>query len=199
MNEDIAQELNRVANSQGKTLYSLINEIGVDALEAHKHGFNLEDAVKAKKSAESARRSRMVLVNQDLWYFASSLAMKTSRSKWLRLIRESAQWQSNVFLTGASKAEFVESVRGLLADFYWDCSQVRIDESDNGEDLALTFAFVPEMPLEHTQGLFKAFEVMFNAHGYLVTDSLVEPGFLTVEFKREGGGLPVRQRQPQAD
>jgi hypothetical protein len=31
MNEDVAQELNRLANLQGKTLYSLINEGKLDA------------------------------------------------------------------------------------------------------------------------------------------------------------------------
>ncbi len=194
MSEDVAQELNRVANSQGKTLYSLINEIGLCALEASKHGFSLEDAVTAKKSAQSARRSRMLLVNQDMWYFASSQAMRASRKRWLKLIRDSSQWQANVFLTGSSAAEFIDSVRRLLADFYWDCGEVRLEEGEGGQNLLLTLAFVPEMPLEHTQGLFKAFEGMFNSHGYLVTDSMVEPGFLTVEFKRVSNGPSIKQR-----
>jgi hypothetical protein len=119
MNEDIAQELNKLANMQGKTLYSLINEIGICALEANRQGFSLEDSVAAKKLVQSAKRSRMVLVNQDLWYFASSQAMKASKGRWLKLIRDSAQWQANV-LAGSSDAEFIGSVRRLLEDFFWD-------------------------------------------------------------------------------
>jgi hypothetical protein len=193
MNEDIAQELNRLANLSGKTLYSLINEIGTYALEASKQGFSLEDAVRAKKLVQSARRSRMVLVNQDQWYFASSEAMKASKTKWLKLIRDSAQWQANVFLTGSSKSEFIESIRRILADFFWDCSEVRLEEGQHGEDLALRLAFVPEMPLEHTEGLFKAFEGMFNAHGYAATDSTVEPGFLTIAFKKVDESPPGKR------
>lgn len=64
MNEEIAQDLNKLANMSGKTLYSLINEIGIQAIEANRQGFTLEEAVKAKKLVQSARRSRMVLVNQ---------------------------------------------------------------------------------------------------------------------------------------
>jgi len=184
MSEDVAQALNKLANLQGKTLYSLINEIGICALEANRQGFGLEDAVTTKKLVQSAKRSRMVLVNQDLWYFASSQAMKASKNKWLKLIRDSAQWQANVFLAGSSDTEFVESVRRLLADFFWDCGEVRLEAGPLGETLALRLAFVPEMPLEHTQGLFKAFEGMFNAHGYAATDSMVEPGFLAVSFKK---------------
>src|SRR5580658_533881 len=90
MNEDIAQELNKLANIQGKTLYSLINELGVCALEANKNGFGLEEAVKAKKLVERAKRSRMMLVNQDLWYFASSQAMRMSSTKWVKKIHDCA-------------------------------------------------------------------------------------------------------------
>lgn len=183
MNEEIAQELNRLANMQGKTLYSLINEIGACALKANASGFSLDDSIEAKKLMERARRSRMVLVNQDLWYFASSQALLASKNKWLKRIHDCAQWQANVFLAGQSDKEFVESVRRFVADFLWDCSEVKIDETD-GDNLTLRLAFIPEMPLEHTQGLFKAFEEMFNAHGYVATDSTVEPGFLTLCFKR---------------
>jgi hypothetical protein len=195
MNEDIAQELNKLANISGKTLYSLINEIGIQAVEANKQGFTLEEAVIAKKLVQSARRSRMVLVNQDLWYFASSEAMKASRNKWLKLLRDSAQWQANVFLNGSNDAEFIESVKSLLADYFWDCGDVRFETGKNGDDLALRLAFVPEMPLEHTQGLFKCFEGMFNVHGYVATDSTVEPGFLAVSFKKIIEGVPAK---PQA-
>lgn len=192
MNEEIAAELNKLANMQGKTLYSLINEIGLQALEANRQGFTLEEAVKAKKVLQSARRSRMVLVNQDLWYFASSQSMRVSKAKWLKLIRDSAQWESNVFLNGSNDAEFIASVKRLLADFFWDCSEVRLDEED-AENLALRIAFVPEMPLEHTEGLFKAFEGMFNTHGYVATASNVEPGFLTIAFKKVDQGVSPRR------
>jgi hypothetical protein len=189
MNEDIAQELNKLANLSGKTLYSLINEIGICALEANRQGFNLEDAVTAKKLVQSARRSRMILVNQDLWYFASSQAMKASKNKWIKLIRDCAQWQANVFLTGSSDKELIESVRTLLADFFWDCSEIKL-EAQGGDSLVMRLAFVPEMPPAHTEGLFKAFEGMFNAHRYVATDSRVEPGFLTATFRK------VEQRNP---
>lgn len=196
MNEDVAQELNRLANLQGKTLYSLINEIGIYALEANRQGFSLEEAVRAKKLVDSAKRSRMVLVNQDLWYFASSEAMKASKNRWLKLIRDGAQWQANVFLGGSSDAEFIESVRRFVSDFFWDCGEARIEERQPGEDVTLRLAFVPEMPIEHTQGLFKAFEGMFNTHGFVAVDSTVEPGFLTVAFKKVGGTIPAK-REPR--
>ena len=184
MNEDIAQELNKIANSSGKTLYSLANEIGMKALEANRCGFDLDEAVASKMLLQSAKKSRMILVNQDLWYFASTQAMRASKAKWLRLIRDSAQWQANVHLVGSSTGEFAASLKKLLTNFFWDCSEAKLVESDNGETLSLRLAFVPEMPLDHTEGLFKAFEAMFNAHHFVATTSAVEPGYLFVQFKR---------------
>jgi hypothetical protein len=188
MNEDIAHELNRLANLQGKTLYSLINEIGMRALEAHRQGFSLDGAVAATKLLQSAKRSRKILVNQDLWYFASSQAMKTSKNRWLKLVRDTAQWESNVFLTkgvpGQDVGQFIESVRRLVGDFFWDCGDFSLEaREEQAENLVLKLAFVPEMPLEHTQALFKAFEAMFNVQGFLATDSAIGPGFLSISFK----------------
>ena len=196
MNEDIAIELNRLANSTGKTLYSLTNTIGANALEAHNLGFNLEEAVACKKLLRSARNSRMVLVNQDMWYFASSLAMRTSKSAWLKMIRNTAQWQSNVHLSESDNTELVASVKRFLSDFVWDCSEAKFAVSNGGEAVAMKLAFVPEMPLEHTQGLFKAFEGMFNAHGYVATLSTVGPGYISAEFKHMAPTQSARKPHP---
>ncbi len=191
MSEEVAQELNKLANLQGRTLYSLINEAGMQAIEAYRQGFGLEEAVAAKKLVRSARRSRMVLVNQDLWYFASSQAMRHSpKDKWTRMVRNSAQWDANIFVVGEdgsaefTEEKFVASVSRFVEDFFWDCSEIRLGKTESGDGLALRLAFVPEMPQEHTQGLFKLFEGLFNAHGYVATDSTVKPGFLRASFKR---------------
>jgi hypothetical protein len=186
MNEQVANELNRMANLQGKTLYSIMNEIGIRALEANRLGFSLEDALLARKRLQSAKRSRMILVNQDLWYFSSSQALKTSRKKWLKLIRAVSEWQSDAFLSVLNQAEFINSINSLIADFFWDCSDLKIEQEDSGNDLTMTLTFTPEMPAGHTQVLFKIFEAMFNAQGYVVTASLVRPGFLIIAVKRIG-------------
>lgn len=163
MSEEVSMELNRLANPQGKTLYSLVNEAGRQAVEAHKQGFSLEDAVAATNLLRSAKRSRMLLVNQDLWYFASSQAMKHApRDKWTKMVRNSARWDADLFLAGeresgeSPEGRFVASLKRFVGDFFWDCSEIRLESSGEGLDLRL--AFVPEMPQEHTLGLFKLFE-----------------------------------------
>ncbi len=197
MSEEVAQELNKLANLQGRTLYSLINEAGMQAVEAYRQGFSLEEAVAAKKLVRSAKRSRMLLVNQYLWYFASSQAMRHSpKDKWTKMVRNSAQWDANIFVAseqesaGFTEEQFMATVKRFVEDFFWDCSEIRLEKGESGDDLALRLAFVPEMPQEHTQGLFKLFEGLFNVHGYVATDSLVKPGFLRVSFKRMNQKVP---------
>lgn len=189
MSEEVAQELNRLANLQGRTLYSLINEAGIQAIEAYRQGFNLEEAVAAKNLVTSAKRSRMLLVNQDLWYFASSQAMKYSpKDKWTKMVRKSAQWDADFFVEGdpgpgdLTEERFVASMTRFVEAFFWDCGEIGLEKV--GESLVLRLAFVPEMPQEHTRGLFKLFEGIFNVRGYVATDSTVKPGFLRVSFKR---------------
>lgn len=193
MNEEVAVELNRLANSSGKTLYSLANEIGIHALEANKDGFSLDQAISSNKLLQSAKKSRMVLVNQDLWYYASTQAMRASKEHWLKRVRESAQWLANVFVVGGTNEEFTASVRKLITDFFWDCTEISISEMKGSEGLALKLAFVPEMPMEHTQGLFKTLEVIFNVHGYIATSSTVRPGYILSEFKKVNLGTKKQE------
>jgi hypothetical protein len=183
MSEEIAEELNKLANSQGKTLYSLINEIGLAALESSRHGFTLNEAIQAKMLVDRAKRSRMVLVNQDLWYSGSSKAYKTSKNEWLKQVYENAKWHARVLLNNNSQEEFIASIKKTLSDFAWDCTETTI-EPRGSEGIFAKLVFVPEMSLEHTKSLFKTFEGMFNVFGYVVTDHVVKPGFLTILFKK---------------
>ena len=183
MNEEIAEELNRLANSQGKTLYSLINEIGLAALESNKHGFSLNEAVQGKAIVDRAKRSRMVLVNQDLWYSGSSRAYKTFKNEWLRQVYDNAKWYAHVFLSNGSHEEFIATIEKMLANFTWDCTEHTIEQRGS-DGIFVRLVFVPEMPLEHTKSLFKTFEGMFNVFGYVVIDHAINPGFLTIIFKK---------------
>ena len=188
MSEEIAEELNRLANSQGKTLYSLINEIGLATLESYRHGFNLNDAIKAKLVLDRAKKSRMVLVNQDLWYSGSSKAYKSFKTEWLKQAYEHAKWRAHVFLNNGSHEEVITSVKKLLEDYEWDCTDIAIEQKGS-DGIFLRLVFVPEMSLEHTKSLFKVFEGMFNVLGYVIVDSVVRPGFLMLLFKKLGTNI----------
>ena len=183
MSEEIADELNKLANSQGKTLYSLINEIGLAALESYKHSFTPGDAVQAKKMLDRAKRSRMILVNQDLWYSASTKAYKSFKNEWQKQVYDNAKWYAHVFLNNGSEQDLASSIKKLISDFSWDCTEATV-ERKGADELFLKLVFVPEMPMEHTKNLFKAFEAMFNVFGYVVIDQVVKAGFLTAVLKK---------------
>ncbi|MDG7021635.1 MAG: hypothetical protein JRN23_06865 [Nitrososphaerota archaeon] len=188
MGEGIAQDLNRLANLEGKTLYSLINEMGAQALEAKSLGFGLDDAIAAKRLVDGAKRSRMVIVNQDMWYFASAQAMKASRRRWTKMVADTAQWQASVFLerNGASGVkELLRSIRRFIEDFIWDCTEFRVEQVDESQGtFMIRMALVPETPLDTTQAVFKTLEVLVNQCGFVAVRSVMQPGFFTAAFKR---------------
>lgn len=188
MGEGIAQDLNRLANIEGKTLYSLINEIGAQALEAKALGFGLDQAISAKRLVESAKRSRMVLVNQDMWYFASAQAMKASQRRWMKMVADTAQWQASVFLEGGGDPgvkEMLQSVRRFVERFVWDSTEFTVEREDEAKGFfSFRLALVPETPLDTTRAVFKTLEVMANQRGYVAVSSALQPGFFTASFKR---------------
>lgn len=182
LNEDIAIELNKIANCQGKTLFSLMNEIAQSEIEAVTHGFSLSEAVDAKKLTERAKKSRMILVSQDLWYHASSEALKNEADKFFRTVYRNATWYADGFVD-ASADTFVDSLKKFVDSFFWDCTESSFESKDD-DSLEMKLVFVPEMPVEHTRVLLKVFEAIFNAHQYFVVESTVRGGYIRAIFRK---------------
>lgn len=189
ISEDVAIELNRIANSQGKTLFSLMNEIGQSQIEAVNHGFSLSEAVEGKKLVERAKKSRMILVNQDIMYYASSEAVRNEPNKFLKMVYRNATWYGSGFID-ASEENFIDSLRKFVEAYFWDCTEATFERK--GEDhLELKLAFVPEMPVDHTKVLMKVFEAIFNANQYFVVDSTVRGGFIRSLFRKIPSPGPI--------
>lgn len=183
MNEEIAGELNRIANLQGKTFYSLINEIALAAIDAFNQGFLLREAVDAKSLLDKAKRSRLLLVNQDLWYLASDLAYRRNKDEWMSQVYEKAKWYGRAFLDITSKEALIESFEQVFKNLFWDCSELAIEQGEE-ETFSLRAYFVPEMPLQHTSVVLRTVEGMLNASGYAILKYTIEPGYLAFIFRR---------------
>ena len=42
------------------------------------------------------------------------------------------RWQANVFLSGSTDKEFIESLKAFVHDFFWDCADARFEERQGG-------------------------------------------------------------------
>lgn len=183
MNEEIADQLNRIANLQGKTLYSLINEIASVSIEAFNQSLSLKEALDAANLLNRAKKTRLMLVSQDLWYLASDIAYRRNRNEWLRQVYEKAKWYGRVFLRSTPKEAFTESLKQVFKGLFWDCSELEMEEKSDGT-LSLRAHFAPEMSLQHTSMLMRAVEGILNASGYAILKYTIEPGYLASIFKR---------------
>ena len=183
INEDLAIELNNIANAQGKTLFSLMNEIGHAQVDAASRGYSLSDAINALSLLERMKKSRMVLVNQDLWYHASSESMKNTSNKFLKIVYSNASWYASGFIDSSSDDDFVKSMKKFLESLFWDCTESKFERKDQ-DHLEMKLVFVPEMPEEHTKVLLKVFEAIFNVHRYFITDATVRGGYIRAIFRK---------------
>ncbi len=191
MNEEIAEELNRVANTQGKTLYSLINELASVGIEAHRLGFSLKEAVENKNLLNRVRKARLLLVNQDLWYTASDIAYKKNKDEWLSQAYEKAKWYGRIFLDNSSEDTLVKSLGDVLHNLFWDCNEVSI-QKESGDTVSMRVFFTPEMLLQHTTIVERMIEGLLNTSGYAILRHMVEPGYIALIFKR----VPLPEELP---
>ncbi len=192
MSDDIAEELNRIANREGKTLYNLINEIATISIDAYRNGISLKDAVETAIFLERVKKSRLLLVNQDLWYASSGAAYRKNRDEWLNQVYGKAKWYGRVFLNDSSDESFTESLKRTLYNLFWDCNEVEI-QRESEDVFRLRILFIPEMPLQHATVVLRMVEGLLNSSGFAILRYTAEQGYLAILFKRVQ--LPEGQHQ----
>jgi len=182
MSNDVAEELNQIANIQGKTLYSLINELTTFGIEAYRQGFSIKEAIEAKTFLNKAIKSRLLFVNQDMWYNASSIIYKKNKEEWLNQAYEKAKWYGKVFLGKIPENIFIEMFREALKKLFLDCNEIYIKKEEK-DTYNLKAIFSPEMPLQHTFVIMRMIEGLLNSSGYAILKYTVEQGYISMMFR----------------
>lgn len=189
MSEKIAEDLNSVANIQGKTAYSLINEAAKAAIEAFDNGFTIKEAFDAKLLIDKAKKNRLILVNQDLWYYSNNIIYNEKKSEWLKEVYEKGKWYGLVFLDNSSTDTFQKTLKELFQILFWDCNGFEIQENTD-KTFILKAHFTPEMSLQHTEVVLNEIEGIINSIGYAIINYNIEKGYLRIILKH----VPLPQK-----
>ena len=76
--EDLVNRLSSIAKQHGYTLYSLVNELAVQAEDA---GVNLRRIFEERWILENAKKDGFILGLESLWYDMAELAYEKSRDE----------------------------------------------------------------------------------------------------------------------
>lgn len=125
---DLAHRLMGIANRQGRTIYSLTNEIVEQAIEADRLNCSLKDIIEFYKLLRVEKESGSVIMRKDnLLYLIDKLYPVDKKTMWERWYR-SGRWYGKYLQVKFLDGEQFGVLEKLLETCVWDSSEFRLFE-----------------------------------------------------------------------
>ena len=183
--EELAKQVTEIAKGNGQTLFSFVNEILEQSVQAHKMGLSLKRILDERDMVEAVRKAGFVYTVKTLWLDAIERAFATGNKRsMLEKWCETGWWYGKFFMAKKSENP-IEGFRDAVCNLMWGASEFDI-EVNNGEGEARCIS--ADFPLSYTE-LFSAFlGGALEALGYRCTEKDVSKGVIRLRFKVEGEG-----------
>ena len=178
---DLAHRLMGIANRQGRTVYSLTNEIVEQAIEADLLDCPLKDIVEFYRLLRVEKDSGSVIIRKDnLLYMIDKLYPREKKVLWDKWYR-SGRWYGKYLQVKFLNGEQFGVLEKLLDACAWDSSEFRLQR--DGDNLVLNSVSLASS-LEYTELVARFLEGIVHSLGYETTNNDITRGLIVLEFKK---------------
>jgi len=178
----LVQEIIKVANKNGKTVYSFINEILELVLEAEKMGVPLKEIIEYYKLADIERKSGGITTRKDIMNYLISKVYPAEKDEMLKKWYESGLWYGTYLLIKFEKEKSIEMLQKLFRTLAWGISDITISAEEDRLHLRCT---APEhQTVEETELFSKFLEGAIHSLGYETTKRKILKGLILLDCKQ---------------
>jgi len=182
--DDLANEIVRIAERKGLTLYKFVNDVLRQVVRANDMGLTLKQVVDERRVIEAAKEAGFTLAVERLWYDTVDTAFKQRRGSTTKKWREAGKWYGK-YCSSKGAEESLKAFKRTVSDLMWGASEFDIEEKDDKVEVRCISS---KFPLSYTE-LFTAFlEGAFEALGYKSTGREVSKGVIRLTFGRKRRG-----------
>ena len=175
--EDLVNRLLSIAKRQGRSLYSLVNEIFELVIRAEDLGVNIQTAFEERWILKNAQKDGFILVPEGLWYEMAEIAYQNSKDEALKKWFEAGVWLAKRYIEVETEEPFEAFKRSLKA-YNWNMVEIMINEEDQKISIRI---ISPRMP-ETYANLYSTFvEGALNTFGYKIAKKEVSFGNIRIE------------------
>lgn len=178
--ERLAEQMVKIAEEKGQTLYSLVNEALEQAVNAYNMGLTLKRIVQERGTAETAKEADFTLTVKTLWLDAVETAFNAGKRSMLEKWRETGRWYGKYF-TVKNPEKPVEALEETVRNLMWGSSEFHVKLNDGkGEISCISGDFTHA----YTKLLSSFLEGALEALGYKRTKKNVSKGIIRIRFKK---------------
>lgn len=180
--EDLLNRLVEVAKDQGSSLYDLVNELFILAIDSDELNLSLKRVVDERKKLEAARAAGFVLGLENLWYEMADLAYKKEKRTALKNWFDAGVWFAKRYISNGNNAP-LEMFRDELSTFTWNAPECSLERVG---DKVLVKVTSPRFTEAYTF-LFASFLLgAIGAFGYKPVAQEISRGVIRLETVRNG-------------
>jgi len=178
---DLVGRLMQISNKEGKTFYSFISEIFVQALRAQEIKHSLKEIIDFFEFMETQKASGAVITPVDALTYLIGEVYQSQRDALLEKWYESGEWCGKYLLARFFERNPVEVFGKLLEVSRWDLKEVHVTENAGVVKIRCVS---PLLPLENTELLLKFIEGVMYSLGYKTTEEDYLKGIILLEFQK---------------
>jgi hypothetical protein len=180
--EDLLNRLVEVAKDQGSSLYDLVNELFILAIDSDELHLSLKRVVEERKKLEAARAAGFVLGLENLWYEMADLAYKKEKRAATKNWFDAGVWFAKRYISNGNNAP-LEMFRDELSTFTWNAPECSLERVG---DKVLVKVTSPRFTEAYTF-LFASFLLgAVEAFGYKPVAQEISRGVIRLETVRNG-------------
>lgn len=179
---DLAQRIIGIANRKGRTVYSFVNEILEQAIEADEMNRSLKQIVELYKLIEIERKSGAVITTRDIMSYLIKKLYPLEKDALLEKWHSSGQWYGKYLLVRFQDGEPLEVLEKLLHALAWDKSEVRVLRKEKSICLSCV---APERSPEYTELFSRFLEGVMHSLGYKMMKKDLLKGLILLDFTKQ--------------
>jgi hypothetical protein len=181
---DILSRISRIANREGKTITTFVNEVLEQSVKVYDMKLTLTEVIELYMLTKMSREGGNLTVHRDVVKYLISKVYHSNREELMQIFRDTGAWFGKYMLARMGSENLVEHLRQILYMSIWDVNEVYVDKSGNAISIRCV---APQLSAEETELLASYVEGMLYSMGLRQIEREVIRGIIMV--KVEGGDV----------
>ncbi|MBS7610591.1 hypothetical protein KEJ27_00015 [Candidatus Bathyarchaeota archaeon] len=181
---DILSQINRIANREGKTITTFVNEVLEQSVRVYDMKLTLTEVVDLYMLTKMCREGGNLTMPRNAVRYLISKVYHSNREELMQVFHDAGAWFGKYMMARMGGENLVERLRQILYVSVWDANEVYVDK--NGDVISIR-CVAPQLSMEETELLASYVYGMLYSIGFKSIEREVIRGIII--FKVKGGGV----------
>lgn len=181
---DILSHINRIANREGKTITTFVNEVLEQSIRVYDMKLTLTEVVDIYTLTRMSREGGNLVLPRDVVRYLISKVYYSNRDELLQVFHDAGAWFGKYILARIGSENLVERLQQILYVNIWDLNEVYVNKDGNTISIRCV---APQLSVEETELLASYVDGMLDSIGFKQVEREIIRGIIIIKVEVGGG------------